>query len=78
MRKENSANITVDTTLNLRQNVVIGNQTILIFGNGIIQAERRSDGTGGSSVKGSGRVEIHHYCTDRGCSAPNGCIGLEC
>ncbi|USP81285.1 hypothetical protein yc1106_08559 [Curvularia clavata] len=66
------------TTLSLRQNIVLGNRTIQVFGEGEIKAERRSDGAGGSSAKGSGKIEINHYCTDRGCAPPNGCVGLEC
>ncbi|KAH8724215.1 hypothetical protein GQ44DRAFT_708823 [Phaeosphaeriaceae sp. PMI808] len=64
-------------TLTLQHSVVVGNETLTLFGNAKIETERKSDGTG-SSVKGSGRVEIHHYCNAEGCSDPDGCVTIEC
>jgi hypothetical protein len=71
------SNSATDTTLTLRQDVVVGNETLIIFGNAKIETSRRSDGMS-SITTGSGRVEIHHYCNDIGCSDPDGCVTLEC
>lgn len=65
-------------TLSLQQNVVLGDDILTLFGNAKIETERRSDGAGGSSTKGSGRIEVHHYCNKNGCSLPNGCVTIEC
>lgn len=73
------SNIVIDTTLSLRHNVVVGNETIEMFGNAKIQTVRKGNGSGGgSSTEGSGRVEIHHYCNSAGCSDPDGCVTIEC
>ncbi|KZM19378.1 uncharacterized protein EKO05_0002929 [Ascochyta rabiei] len=67
------------TTLTMRQDVVVGNETIWFFATPTkIETTRKSDGTGGSSYTGTGRVELHHYCNDHGCSDVDGCVTIEC
>jgi hypothetical protein len=78
LAKSIGSNSGLDTTLTLRQIFVFGNGTLEVFGSAKIETERRSDGTGGSSTKGTGRVEISHYCNDDGCSDPDGCVTIEC
>ncbi|XPS76266.1 hypothetical protein M3J09_008320 [Ascochyta lentis] len=66
------------TTLHVRQDIVVGNETLLFFGNAEIETVHRSDGAGGSSTRGAGRIELHHYCNSVGCSDPDGCVTIEC
>jgi hypothetical protein len=57
---------------------VLGNETVRIYGlETKIETTRRSDGMS-STTKGSGRVEISHYCGYGGCGYANGCISTEC
>ncbi|KAF1922870.1 uncharacterized protein M421DRAFT_426489 [Didymella exigua CBS 183.55] len=62
----------------LEHTVVLGNETVLMFGLSTkIETTRRSDGMS-STTTGSGKVGISHYCGYGGCGYANGCISSEC
>ncbi|KAF3042875.1 hypothetical protein E8E12_002441 [Didymella heteroderae] len=77
----NNSNVTF-----LEQTLVLGNDTLWIYGLSTkIETTRRSDGMS-STTKGDGRVDISHYCIKpragggipTGCGYANGCISTEC
>lgn len=69
-----------DTNVTLLEStVVLGNDTLWIYGLPTkIETTRRSDGMS-STTKGDGRIEISHYCIkDYGCGYADGCISTAC
>lgn len=57
---------------------MLGNESVWLYGLSTkIDTTRRSDGMS-STTKGTGRVDISHYCGYGGCGYANGCILDEC